>query len=214
MTQASSSSSTSRAREAATGPTRPKRMGKRTAAESRETRRALLAAAAAAFCEQGFNGAKLDDIANRAGVTKGAIYSHFEGREDLLVQACRSALRDLNLFQIAMDAPDVETFVSETAKAILAPGGKALRMLNIEVHLSAARSEVMAKLLADWHAEGFRLLEDRLSPMLGSPEAIFSMMHVLFLGLSHIDSLSPLGADRDEIHDLANTLAKSLIATN
>lgn len=192
-------------------PASPKRLGKRTAAESRETRRALLKSAAAAFSERGFNGAKLDDIAERAGVTKGAIYSHFNGREDLLVEACRSALREMDLFQIAAEAPDIETFVSKTAQIILAPENKAIRMLNIEVHLSATRSEVMAGLLAEWHNEGFETLKDRLPQDLGSPEAVFAMIHVLHLGLSHIDALDSFKTDRTELLTLANNLAASLV---
>lgn len=188
-----------------------KRLGKRTAAESRETRRALLGAAADAFAERGFSGAKIDDIADRAGVTKGAIYGHFNGREDLLVEACRSALRELDLFKVAADAPDMETFVNKTAEVLLAPKNKAVRMLNIEVHLSATRSDVMAGLLAEWHAEGFETLKDRLHPSLGSPEAIFSMVHVLHLGLSHIDALNVFNSDRAELLALTNKLAASLV---
>lgn len=196
-------------------PTTPvRRLGKRTAAESRATRKALLKAAAAAFSEHGFNGAKLDDIADRASVTKGAIYGHFNGREDLLVEACRSALRELNLFQIAATAPNIETFINKTAEALLAPESKDVRMLNIEVHLSATRSEVMAGLLSEWHAEGFKTLKDRIHPSLGSPQAIFSMIHVLHLGLSHIDALNSFNADRNEVLNLTKSLAASLVGTS
>lgn len=189
-----------------------KRLGKRTAAESRATRMALLKAAASAFAEGGLNGAKLENIADRAGVTKGAIYSHFNGREDLLVQACRMALRELQLFEIAVDSPDIQTFIEKTIKIILAPESKAFRMLNIEVHLSSTRSDVMVDLLSEWHAEGLKTLRDRLSPQLGSPEAVFSMINLLFLGLSHVDSLNSVNADKDELLVLAKKLASGLIA--
>lgn len=190
----------------------PKRLGKRTATESRATQKALLRAAAAEFSEHGLSGAKLEAIAQRAGVTKGAIYSHYNSREDLLVQACRSALRELNLFEIARNAPDIETFIYETLLAILAPEGRAFRMLNIEVHLSATRSEVMADLLAEWHAEGLATLRDRLSPEIGTPEAIFSMINFLFLGLSHVDALKKINADRDELLQLSKKLADRLVS--
>lgn len=194
--------------------TRTKRLGKRTAAESQVTRKALLKAAASEFAAHGLNGAKLEAIADRAGVTKGAVYSHFNGREDLLVKACRSALRELDLFAVALDAPDIETFMSETLQVILAPKGEAFRMLNIEVHLAATRSNVMAELLAEWHAEGLKTLHDRLSPALGSPEAVFSMINFLFLGLSHVDAFNSLKADRKELQSLSNKLAKSLVSEN
>jgi len=43
----------------------------------------LIAAATAEFAAQGFTGATLDGIAAGAGATKGAIYFHFAGKEEL-----------------------------------------------------------------------------------------------------------------------------------
>jgi len=47
------------------------------------TRRALLDSAAAAFVERGYADASLDDIARSARLTKGALYHHFSGKQDL-----------------------------------------------------------------------------------------------------------------------------------
>ena len=46
-------------------------------------RERLIAAATIDFAEQGYAGATLDGIAARAGVTKGGIYFHFAGKEEL-----------------------------------------------------------------------------------------------------------------------------------
>ena len=48
------------------------------------TRQALVAAARHVFARKGFEGASLDEIADTAGYTRGAIYKHFDGKEDLL----------------------------------------------------------------------------------------------------------------------------------
>ena len=48
------------------------------------TRRKLLAAAAAVVAKQGAMAASLDAIAERAGLTKGAVYSNFESKAALL----------------------------------------------------------------------------------------------------------------------------------
>jgi len=48
------------------------------------TRTALLDAATHVFARDGFHGASLDEIAETAGFTRGAIYKHFDGKEDLL----------------------------------------------------------------------------------------------------------------------------------
>lgn len=49
------------------------------------TRSLLLDAAEDVFAEKGFTAAALDDIADSAGYTKGAIYKHFETKEDLFL---------------------------------------------------------------------------------------------------------------------------------
>src|SRR5689334_4714080 len=49
------------------------------------TRALLLDAAEEVFAEKGFTPASLDDIANAAGYTKGAIYKHFATKEDLFL---------------------------------------------------------------------------------------------------------------------------------
>ena len=43
----------------------------------------IVAAALEIFSEKGFAAARLDDIALRAGVSKGALYLYFETKEDL-----------------------------------------------------------------------------------------------------------------------------------
>jgi AcrR family transcriptional regulator len=50
------------------------------------TRETLLNAAEIVFAEKGFYRATLDDIATRAGFTKGAVYSNFRNKEDLLLE--------------------------------------------------------------------------------------------------------------------------------
>jgi AcrR family transcriptional regulator len=54
------------------------------------TRRALIDAALAVVEEKGFAGASLDEIARRAGMSRGAIYSNFPDREALFVAAVTS----------------------------------------------------------------------------------------------------------------------------
>jgi len=52
-------------------------------AQGDATRADLLAAARELFGEQGFAETSADEIVARAGVTKGALYHHFSGKEDL-----------------------------------------------------------------------------------------------------------------------------------
>ncbi|WP_282785595.1 TetR/AcrR family transcriptional regulator, partial [Nocardia sp. CC201C] len=59
-------------------------MGRLTRAEQQEvTRRRVLDAAHREFTERGFRGATVDGIAERAGLTRGAVYSNFPGKRGL-----------------------------------------------------------------------------------------------------------------------------------
>jgi AcrR family transcriptional regulator len=63
-----------------------KRVDRRTRdarAQGRDPRAALVAAAARVFAKHGFAGSSMDEIAEEAGFSKGALYWHFDGKEDL-----------------------------------------------------------------------------------------------------------------------------------
>ena len=49
------------------------------------TRERLLASARVAFARSGFHGASVDEIASEAGFSTGALYSNFDGKEDLFL---------------------------------------------------------------------------------------------------------------------------------
>ncbi len=49
----------------------------------------ILVAALEVFAEKGFSGARLDDVAARAGVSKGALYLYFETKEQLFEAVVR-----------------------------------------------------------------------------------------------------------------------------
>jgi AcrR family transcriptional regulator len=51
------------------------------------TRQRLVAAAAEVFAERGYEGAGVQEIARRAGLTTGAIYSRYSGKAELLAEA-------------------------------------------------------------------------------------------------------------------------------
>jgi AcrR family transcriptional regulator len=60
------------------------------------TREALVGAARLLFGRDGFTSTSLDDIASAAGVTKGALYHHFQNKEELFRAVAESVKRDIN----------------------------------------------------------------------------------------------------------------------
>lgn len=75
------------------------------------TRATLLATAASVFAERGYHGASVEEIAERAGYSHGAVYSNFAGKEDLFFAVFEEYMaaraRELAATQAALaeDAP-------------------------------------------------------------------------------------------------------------
>src|SRR6185437_14791237 len=78
-------------------------MPRLTQAERKErTRAELVSTARSVFLERGFHGASLDEIAEEAGYSKGAVYSNFAGKDALFL-----AVLDAQFEQRARDLADV-----------------------------------------------------------------------------------------------------------
>jgi AcrR family transcriptional regulator len=90
-----------------------------TRAESKErTRQRLLAEAQRLFRERGYAATSLEQIAEAAEVTKGAIYGHFASKEDLMLSAIEAA-----------PAPDYSTTLNDQSRPLrerLAEYGRAV----------------------------------------------------------------------------------------
>jgi AcrR family transcriptional regulator len=118
------------------------------------TRDALVAAAAEVFTAKGFHAASLDEIADAAGFTRGAIYSNFGSKEELLF-AVYDRLDDLTLAGMA-DAIDErgggDPFRDATAAAAvwtrLLGRTRDMLALSLELHLYALRNPQAQERLA------------------------------------------------------------------
>ena len=94
-----------RAAEAARAAAVPASAGRK--ARSGERREAILAAALDEFSSRGFEAARLDDVARRAGVAKGTIYLYFRDKENLFQELIRTMLTPLVGTIEAMGQADV-----------------------------------------------------------------------------------------------------------
>jgi AcrR family transcriptional regulator len=72
------------------------------AEQAAQTRRRILGAAAAVFEEQGFAGARIEDVAARAGVAVPTVYKVFTNKRSLLVGALNQAMSGAD-GQVAID---------------------------------------------------------------------------------------------------------------
>ena len=99
-----------KASASAKGATVKKNFGTREA-RSAARRETILAAALDEFSARGFEGARLDDVAKRAGVAKGTIYLYFRDKETLFQELVRAMLAPVIEGIEAMDTADVPASV-------------------------------------------------------------------------------------------------------
>ncbi|TGD93273.1 TetR/AcrR family transcriptional regulator [Methylobacterium nonmethylotrophicum] len=88
----------------------PRRTRGPSPAKTAETRRAILSAALDAFLAEGFSGARMSDVASRAGLAKGTLYLHFPDKEALFEGVVAGAIGDpLKGAMAAPPGPDEPT---------------------------------------------------------------------------------------------------------
>jgi AcrR family transcriptional regulator len=110
------------------------------------TRSALVEAAADVFARRGFEGASLEEIAEAAGFTRGAIYSNFGSKEDLLLAVVERYNQTLvgafsDTLERATDISQEEMTVSAAALwRDLIRRDPNLTALNLEFRLRALRN--------------------------------------------------------------------------
>lgn len=83
---------------------------RKTKAEALKTREYLMLSALDTFYERGVSRASLNEIAQNAGVTRGALYWHFKNKEDLFDALFQHIFHDLSQeleADIQSDAPDL-----------------------------------------------------------------------------------------------------------
>ncbi|MEU3271251.1 TetR family transcriptional regulator [Saccharomonospora sp. NPDC006951] len=115
----------------------------------RQTRERLLDAAAELFAERGVNGTSVEQIAERAGYSRGAFYGNFADKHELAVDL----LKQRTLYELeevsdrtSKDEPFEALREWHTARAEHLPGWLTLRM---ELILYAMRSPEFRPLLAE-----------------------------------------------------------------
>lgn len=69
---------------------------------SEEKRARIVEAAMRRFAEQGYGGARVEDVARDLGIAKGSVFQHFHSKEGLFLAVYRRAVRSLPAY---LDAP-------------------------------------------------------------------------------------------------------------
>jgi AcrR family transcriptional regulator len=142
-------------------------MGRTAGATAAGTRERLLRAAADVFGARGYDGTRVSDIAETAGLSNGAMYAYFASKAELLVGAVRVHGRRLVTDLIAADP-------SRSIAGVLLESGRSLRRrpepegyLVIEALVAARRDEAVADSVRPY----IRERADRLADLVREAQA-------------------------------------------
>jgi AcrR family transcriptional regulator len=165
----------------------------------KSTRDRILDAAGELFALRGFDATAVDAIAERAGLTVGALYRHFKTKGELLLDVIRRALTSLPIARHMRGDSARPDLLPEMVQLYMAPSSRKLRRLVIELHTAASRDPRVARLFRDFSERmagdtrariesGLR--DGTLEPNL-DPDLSARFLMVLIAGLAHVDTLYP-----------------------
>ena len=162
------------------------------------TRAKLLEAARDLVRERGFERTTLKDIANRAGVTTGAIYGNFKSREDLFIEIAATywgpiipKFKPGSTFGEKMRALAEAVIAAIPERRIAAVGALTFRTYALTHEDIRTRAhETMAKGYAEF-AEWLRLFAAEGNELPMPPEILIRVLHALIDGLLFQRFLTP-----------------------
>ena len=166
---------------------------------AQDTTERLLEAAVAAFAEHGFEATRVAQIARRAGLTTGAIYSRWPGKRDLIIAAVRYIVpKCMHLPPVNDEAPASEALSAVGADLISADDVVA-RDVMLEACVSARRDDSFRAAVAHSMKEEATKLgaivsrgkaEGSIDPDL-STNAIVALYQAISLGMHLVVSSQP-----------------------
>lgn len=170
---------------------RPRRGDKR-----ERTQAALIAATWAIIEEHGVAGASLDRIARRAGMTRGAIYSNFATRADLLLTA--AGVRGLKIDRDFSGPATVREKLRRFAEGLIEtlPNAPGTQQWHAEFMLHIATDAEMKARVATGYAEGFQHMAAGLATGAGdtlaiAPHSLALAVQAMAMGFVYQAILSP-----------------------
>lgn len=188
------------------------------------TRERLVAAGAEVFAEKGYEGAKVQEIARRAGLTTGAIYSRFSGKAELLAEAIAAESGEQldELFSVGERTADAAALIGMVGRQLPVRPVTRKQFLLLEAFVAARRDPELAAILVA-HVGGVRdrvtrLIElgQRAGNVDGSADAraIAHFCQAVALGFLVYEVLDVPAPDPDAWDGLIDRLVGALAQTD
>lgn len=184
----------------------------------------IVAAALEVFGEKGFAGARIDEIARRAGVSKGTVYLYFETKSDIFRAVVHDAvmpnIEELERTILALDLPFadiVRLLLPRFAEIVTAlPVGAVVKMV-------VGESRNFPELAKVWHdavvQKGVGLLaaliaraQQKGEVRPGDPRVhAFSIMGPMLMGLLWRETFTPVGGAQIDLIAIARQHAETVL---
>ena len=185
----------------------------------------IIAAALGVFAEKGFAGARMEEIARRAGISKGTLYLYFETKEDMFRAVVREVVvPNIEAVQKAVIAADlplpamIRTLLPRFAEiATTVPVGAVAKMVIGE-------SRNFPELARVWHDEViFKAIgliagvveraQERGEIRPGDPRThAFSIMGPMLMGVLWRETFTPIGGAALDLKAIARQHAETVVA--
>ena len=208
--------------------TKPARVDQRTRAaraEGRAARDELLSAALRVFARRGYRDAGVDEIAAEAGYSKGALYWHFAGKEELLAalldERIDAPMREkVALLETAPPEHDMSVEASREFARLLASQREAMLLEREYWSLAIRDPELRARYAArqaELRGALARALEERArhlgTPDVGMPaEDVARIVMALMGGLTVDELVEPGSVDPELLGETLGLIYAGLVA--
>jgi len=184
----------------------------------------IVAAALQVFAERGFAAAKLDEIANRAGVSKGTLYLYFDSKEALFRAVVRDVVvPNVEAVKAALLATDMS--LSAMVRAFLPRFAEIVTRLPIGAvaKMVIGESRNFPELAKVWHdnvvLKAVGLLADLLERAqargevrAGDPRIqAFSIMGPMLIGVLWRETFTPVGGAAIDLAAVARQHAETVL---
>jgi AcrR family transcriptional regulator len=177
------------------------------------TRAKLIEAAAQVIGEKGYERASLEEVAARAGMTRGAIYGNFESKEELLLAFVESRWKQPTP-QLRKGAPlreHLRAIAGSVAKSADERRAMAVGALSFQIYVLT--HEGMRERMAKVNREIYRALEAGLSQYVSAKDLpmplprFIRVLHALTDGLTFARFMEPDQFTDDVIYSAFEALA-------
>jgi AcrR family transcriptional regulator len=193
--------------------------------EPHDARRELLSAAAEVFSSRGYHQASIDDVAELAGYSKGAVYWHFAGKDDLFLALIEEHVDrpTREMVELLESAPADRDMAPEASRrfAEVLTAQRDWLLLDNEYWLRAMRDPELRRRYAERQRELRTALGVALArrmetlggePLAVDPERIAGAFMALIVGLAQQALVDPEAVPDDLLGETILLIYKGLTA--